>query len=113
MKIPSFIKLPNHKKFIITPRHYDTIKEEIAERTEMIRKEMSGEEHFGTRSSRITFDRRSSQGPLTSGLQLVIAAILGLFVLGWLYFGNQIGYILWLALPVYGYFKFRKKAPKT
>ena len=44
MKLPSFIKLPGHKKFTITPRYYDPIKEEIMERTEAIKRKMSREE---------------------------------------------------------------------
>ena len=78
MKLPSFVKLPGHKKFTITPRYYDPIKEEILERTEMIKREMSGEENFGVRAHKITFDRRSSPGPNTSGLQIIIAVGLGI-----------------------------------
>lgn len=109
MKLPSFVKLPGHKKFTIAPRYYDPIKEEIMERTEMIKREISGEENFGIRAHKITFDRRSSPGPNTSGLQIVIALILGLGLLGWLYFGNSILHVFWLIIPVYLFFKFKKK----
>ena len=108
MKLPSFVRLPGHKKFNITPRYYDPIKEEIVERTEMIRREMSGEEDFGLGAHKITFDRRSSQGPNTSGLQIVIALGLSLGLIGWLYFGNSILHLLWLIIPLFLIFKFKK-----
>ena len=60
MKLPSFVRLPGHKKFNITPRYYDPIKEEIVERTEMIRREMSGEEDFGLGAHKITFATTST-----------------------------------------------------
>lgn len=112
MKLPSFVKLPGHKKFTITPRYYDPIKEEILERTEMIKRELSGEENFGVRAHKITFDRRSSPGPNTSGLQIIIAVGLGLAFLSWLYFGNPVLHFLWLIIPIYLFLKFKKKATK-
>ena len=108
MKLPSFVKLPGHKKFNITPRYYDPIKEEIVERTEMIKREMSGEEDFGVDAHKITFDKRSSPGPNTSGLQIVIALSLSLALIGWLYFGNSILHLLWLIIPLFLIFKFKK-----
>jgi len=109
MKLPSFVKLPRHKKFTITPRYYDPIKEEIMERTETIKRKMSKEENFGTSSHKITFERRSSQRPDTLGLQIVIAFGLSLSIMGWLYFGNYILNLLWLIIPTYLIFKFKKK----
>ena len=112
MKLPSFIKLPDHKKFTIAPRYYDPIKEEIMERTEIIKRKMSGEENFEVKAHKITFDRRASPGPNTSGLQILIALILGSSFLGWLNYGNSILYLLWLILPVYLFLKFKKKRAK-
>ena len=61
MKLPSFIKLPGHKKFTITPRYYDPIKEKIMERTKAIKRKMSREENFEISNHKITFEGRSSQ----------------------------------------------------
>ncbi len=111
MKFPSFIKVNKYKRFEITPRYYDPIKEEIAQRTERIKREMNGEEPTYV-SGRISFERKSASIPSQSFLQLIIASVLGLGVVGWLYFGNEILYALWLAVPVYLYFRFRKPAKK-
>ena len=112
MKLPSFIKLPGHKKFTITPRYYDPIKEEIMKRTEAIKRKMSKEENFKTSDHKITIDRRSSQRPNTLGLQIVIALGLSLGIMGWLYFGNSILNLIWLIIPTYLIFKFKKKGTK-
>ena len=112
MKLPSFIKLPGHKKFTITPRYYDPIKEEIMERKEAIKRKISREENFKTSDHKITIDRRSSQRPNTLGLQIVIAIGLSLGIVGWLYFGNYILNLLWLIIPTYLIFKFKKKGTR-
>ena len=109
MKLPSFIKLPGHKKFTITPRYYDPIKEEIMERTEAIKRIMSRKENFGIRNHKITFEGRSSQRRDALGKQMVIALGLSLGIMGWLYFGNYILNLLWLIIPTYLILKFKKK----
>ncbi|MFC4870252.1 hypothetical protein [Negadavirga shengliensis] len=40
MKFPSIFRVNQPRRFQITPRHYDPVKEEIANRTERIRKEL-------------------------------------------------------------------------
>ena len=57
MRFPSLFRTPRHQKFHIEPRYYDPIKEEIAERTERIRKEMDGE-YKGGSAGRISFKRK-------------------------------------------------------
>lgn len=54
------------------------------------------------------FERKSPTAPSSSLLQLLIAAILGLTFVGWLYFGNQIFYSLWLVVPFYLFFRLKK-----
>ena len=109
MRFPSFIRLPRAKRFDFEPRFYDPIREEIAERTERIRREMGGEQNANSYTpGKITFQRKTSSLPASSLLQMAIAALLGLFTVGWLFYGNQIFYILWLAVPVYLYFRFVK-----
>lgn len=58
---------------------------------------------------RFSFERKTSSVPDTSFLQLLIAAVLGITVIGWLYYGNQVFYALWAVVPFYLYFRFRKK----
>lgn len=108
MRFPSLVKVPKNRRFEIEPRYYDPIKEEIEERTERIRQEMNREGSGYAPSSRITFERRSESAPNTSFLQLLIAAILGLIVVGWLYYGNDVFYLLWLAVPIYLFFRLRR-----
>jgi hypothetical protein len=107
MKFPTFIKVQQYKRFDLTPRYYDPVKEEIAQRTEQIKREMNGEAQSYA-SGRIKFERKSSSIPSASFMQLIIAVGLGLSVLGWLYLGNQYFYILWLVVPIYLYFRFKK-----
>lgn len=107
MRFPSFIKVPRNRRFGIEPRYYDPVKEEIEERTARIRKEMEGQP-TDYQPGRITFERKATKAPSTSFLQLLIAAILGVMVFGWLYVGNQIFYLVWLAVPIYLYFRLKK-----
>ena len=109
MKLPSFIKLPGHKKFTITPRYYDPIKEEIMERTEAIKRNMSREENSGISNHKISFEGRFSQRRVDLGLQMMIVLGLSLGIISWLYFGNYILNLLWLIIPTYLIFKFKKK----
>ncbi|WP_421873651.1 hypothetical protein [Marinoscillum sp.] len=108
MKFPSIIKTARYRRFEMEPRYYDPIKEEIEERTERIKREISGEYSGEYTGARISFDRKTRKTANTSMLQLLIAAILGSGVVGWLYFGNEVFYALWLGVPAYLYFRFRK-----
>ncbi|MFY0598066.1 MAG: hypothetical protein JXR03_00245 [Cyclobacteriaceae bacterium] len=107
MRFTSFVRLPKYKRFDITPRYYDPIKEELAERTERIKAEMNGEDP-GYVPSRITFERKVKPIPSASFLQITIAAVLGLGLVGWMYLGNDILYALWAIVPVYLFFRLRK-----
>lgn len=111
-KFPSLIRLPRNKQFDISPRYYDPVKEEIAERTKRIEMELKGKTSEAFKPGKITFERRTQSVPNTSFLQLAIAAGLGLLLVGWLFYGNQILYLGWLAVPVYLYFRFRKPKHK-
>ena len=113
IKFPSMIRLPKNKRFTVEPRYYDPIKEEIEERTRRIKEEMTGQARDGQYTrSRIVFERKTQSVPSASFLQLLIAAALGLGLIGWLYYGNDVLYALWLAVPVYLYYRFRKPASR-
>lgn len=102
MRFPSLFRLPKHQQFRIQPRYYDPVKEEIRERTERIKEEMDGKGASDLRASKISFKRKTQSAPLTSMIQLGIAAFLGLGVLGWLQFGNAVFYYaLWILVPIY------------
>lgn len=113
MKLPSFVKTPRNRQFQIEPRYYDPVKEEIQARTERIRRELNGDQQNAGQSYRpinISFERRAQKAPNASLMQMGIAAILGIGIVSWLYLGNDILYALWLAVPVYLYFRFKKSS---
>lgn len=113
MRFPSLFRLPRHQQFDIKPRYYDPVKEEIRERTERIKDQLEGKENGDYRSSKINFKRKTTSAPMTSFIQLGIAAMLGIIVVGWLYIGNDIFYYLvWMLVPAYLFYRiksFRKK----
>ena len=106
MKFPTFIKVQKYKRFEIAPRYYDPIKEEIEQRTARIAREMEGEDMTYV-PSKILFERKVTSGANAGFLQMAIAALLGLLVVGWLYHGNTVFYLFWLAVPVYLYVRIR------
>ena len=102
MRFPSLFRLPKHQQFRIKLRYYDPVKEEIKERTQKIKERMEGKESGDYKPSKINFKRKTKSAPATSFIQLGIAALLGLMVLGWLQFGNGVFYyLLWIILSVY------------
>ena len=111
MRFPSFIRLPRSRRFDFTPRYYDPVREDIEERTRQIERDLNGKKAEYSPKP-ITFERKSQSIPNASFLQMIIAVILCLLVVGWLYYGNQVFYAFWLALPVYLYFRFRNFSRK-
>jgi len=120
MKFPSIVRLPRYKSFSYSPRHYDPIREEIAERTSRIKRELevageiesAGVEDGKAYSSTINFRRKERSNNKATLLQLAIAAVLGAVVIGWLYFGDKVFYSLFLIFPVYLYFRFKRRSDK-
>lgn len=107
-RFPSLFRLPKHQQFQIKPRYYDPVKEEIADRTERIREEMRGKESGSYQPSKINFKRKTQSAPSSSLLQLGIAALLGLMVVGWLQFGGDFFYyLLWIIVPGYLFYRLR------
>jgi len=109
MRFPSLFRTPRHQQFHIEPRYYDPVKEEIKERTERIKQEMSGNYEGGS-LGKISFKRKSAKKmPSSSLLQLSIAVVLIALTFGWLEFGNDIFYyLMYLALPLYLFYRVRK-----
>ena len=107
-RFPSLFRLPRHQQFHIKPRYYDPVKEEIEERTRRIKEEMVGRETGQYQPSKINFKRKTQKTPSTSLLQLGIAAMLGLMVVGWLQFGGDFFYyLLWIIVPGYLFYRLR------
>ena len=110
MRFPSLFRLPKNQQFRIQPRYYDPVKEEIGERTERIKEQMNGKQAGEYSSSKINFKQKTKSAPITSMIQLGIAALLGIMVLGWLQFGNEVFYyILWIILAVYLIYRLKNK----
>ena len=110
MKIPSLFRTPSNQQFKFSARHYDPIKEEIEERTERIRQELNAKKEGRpyTPNIRGRFNSREAGDRKASVIQLIIIAVLLLLGWGWWELGNDIIYVLFLALPVYFYFRLRK-----
>jgi hypothetical protein len=110
MRFPSLFRLPGHQQFEIKPRYYDPVKEFVEQRKALAKGERDNMDGDVPNVSRVRFERRkSSSGLSTSLLQLIIALVLTSLIVGWLYFGNYVLYACLALIPVYFYFKFRKK----
>jgi len=108
MRFPSLFRLPRYQQFDIKPRYYDPIKEEIKERTERIKRGLNSSDAEDYQPAHISFKRKTKSAPMTSMLQLFIAAILCMLILGWLQFGNEFFYyILWIIVPGYLFYRLR------
>lgn len=105
MRFPSLFRLPSNQQFEIKPRYYDPVKEFVEQRRSLVNSKEGTEGN-----SRITFERRkTSVRSNASLLQLVIALVLGVMTVGWLFIGNDIFYLGLILAPFYLYFRLRKK----
>lgn len=103
-------RIPKHQQFQIKPRYYDPIKEEIKERTERIKQRMEEGGATDYPPTRIEFKRKTRSASSTSLLQLGIAAVLGVLLLGWIYMGDEFLYYFGIiAIPIYLVFRITKK----
>lgn len=115
MKLPSLIRLPNSKKFNYEPRFYDPIKEEIAERTERIRREMEADAKI-SEEQRIKFraewqqvhDRRETEVKRSSISQLVLILLLASLFVGYIFYGNNVLYLGLILIPGYIFLRVRQ-----
>ena len=97
MRLPSFIKLPNNRKFKFSARHYDPSKDDLEQR---VSKSKNTRKKY--------FNRNRSNSISASKLQLVIALILSFLIFGWLYFGNKI-FIFTMIIPLWLFLKNKSK----
>ncbi len=69
---------------------------------------MDNSEDGNYQPAQINFKRKTKSAPATSMLQLLIAAMLGLMIVGWLQFGNDIFYyLLWIIVPGYLFYRLK------
>jgi hypothetical protein len=122
MKFPSlFTKIPKHRRFNYTPRHYDPLEEERKAREERIHKELSLKEELdgidtGHRA-RIAGSFRSArkvQGkqhvdPSTNMLRLIIITLLVVWIIAYLHYGQPAVYALALLIPLYIWIRFIRR----
>ena len=110
MKFPSILKIPDHKKFKLQNRYYDPIKEDIQNRTELIKAELERQKKSdldpSDHSSRIhgAFSQKSYYKESKSGmLRFTLMVVLFSGAIGYLYLGNIVLYIF-IGLLVLIYF---------
>lgn len=95
-KFPSIVKLPRHQKFSYAPRFYDPVKEDIDNRTALIKSSLRHEKKLSDRNpeeaaqyrNRISmaYNRRGQMERKSSLTQVVIAVgLIVLFVVFFLY----------------------------
>jgi hypothetical protein len=120
--ISLFTKAPNHQRFSYTPRYYDPKKEEMREREERIRRELEKERGIVSEADDSGYRRRmtgsfhaarrrsknTSGGPNVVMLRLGVLLFISLFLFAFLTWGKPVLYTLFIFVPIYFYFKFRK-----
>jgi hypothetical protein len=121
MKILSlFTKAPQHQRFKYSPRYYDPFKEELKERENRIKEELARERgeqlDENKHRSRIAGSfqaarKRSKGGPGLSATMIRFGIILFMvvFFIAYLEFGRPALYSLFAVVPLYFYFRFKKR----
>lgn len=117
MKLPSIFRIPRYQRFDIVPRYYDPVKEEIEQRTSLIKSELKLEQDAESlddslKNSRITGSFRKARSGVKSSaglMQMVIIMLLSGLAAGYLYFGNIALYTFVLVSSVLLYLKVKQK----
>ena len=117
MKIPSFVRVPKYRRFNFEPRHYDPIKDEIKNRTELIQQQINNVNSESLVKQRIseTFVRNKHRtGGKLNGLQLALVFLLSATFVGFLYIGFYAFFITGVIILIYVLFQlgiFKRKEP--
>jgi Flp pilus assembly protein TadB len=123
IKLPSiFTRIPNHKRFNYTPRHYDPQEEERREREDRIQRELSAKDEQEQMDSgyraRITGSFRTAKklqapdkpfDPSANMIRLIILTFLVVWIIAYLHYGSAALYALVLFIPFYLWLKFVRK----
>lgn len=114
MKIPSLVRVPKYKRFNFEPRHYDPIKEDLKNRTELIEQELKNKSSDSATKHRISeaFVRdKYRTGGKVNVLQLALVFLLSATFVGFLYIGFYAFFITGVIILIYVLFQlgtFRK-----
>jgi len=117
MNLPSLLRKYRYQQFHVEPRHYDPIKEDIANRTSRIKAELGLNEADDLDvgfSSQISGSFRKNMKHATGAvdqsslIRLIIFIVLILFVSGFVYIGMEVFYLVLLYIPFYLWKKLRK-----
>jgi hypothetical protein len=108
MKIPSLVRVPKYKRFNFEPRHYDPIKEDLKNRTELIEQQLKNNSSDTAIKQRIseTFvrDKHRTGGKL-NGLQIALVFLLSASFVGFLYIGFYAFFITGVIILIYVLFQ--------
>jgi hypothetical protein len=109
MKFPSLSRIPKYKRFNFEPRYYDSVKEDIQNRTQRIKGELKvTSAHAHREHIKSAFRQREKRAKSSDFMQLLLIFILlGAFG-GWLIYGNIALYIFLFVFPLYLYLRTRK-----
>ncbi|WP_375580941.1 hypothetical protein ABWH96_07975 [Marivirga tractuosa] len=109
MKIPSIFRTPGHQRFEIQPRYYDPVKEDIEKRTDRIRKEIRNQkEGHNTESIRDAYKARRGSNRSADLFQFLMVVIVGVSIGGYLMYGANVYFALFLLIPLYIFLRRRK-----
>ena len=109
MKIPSLTKIPDHKRFNFEPRYYDSVKEDIAERTSRIKAELKQEQNRDYRKNiSEAFSRRVRSDKRAGVTQWTFVVFFAAILIGYLYYGSMILYAFLALIPLYILYKLRR-----
>ncbi len=102
MKFPSLFRTANNKRFNFEPRYYDPVREDIANRTARIEAEMSQDQTNNYRSNiSNAFARKPRQSNKTGLIQFSIVVLLVTSIVGWIYYGDVVLYVLMGLMGLY------------
>lgn len=102
MKVPSIFRLPKYQRFEIQPRHYDPVREDIEQRTNRIKKEISlAREGKEVESIRDAFKARRASNKSADLFQVLMIIIIAVSLGGYVFYGANVYFALFLLLPLY------------
>lgn len=115
MKLPSLIKLPNHRKFTYEPRFYDPVKEEVEDRADRIRREVEAEAKT-SEEQRLKFraewqqhsQRQDTESKRSVVSQMIFILLIAFTFVGYIFYGNNVLYIGLILLTVYIFLRARQ-----
>ncbi len=110
MKVPSIFRLPKYQRFEIQPRYYDPVKEDIEKRTDRIRKEIRNQkEGHSSESIREAYKAKRGSNQSADLFQFLMIIIVGVSIGGYLMYGANVYFALFLLIPLYIILRRRRK----